>query len=338
MHHNTDNDTDTQTYRQFIKSHLDVSTKPRFLLIGEDHRRSSALIGLAHTIDEINKSGKKVVVITEDLRRLKTAFGGEQSYTPQKVETGLETGKDDPDYNAIESLINSGVKVYGLESKKTAPSLYLNGKTKEELYNEAMKKLPSIFRDENGNLDQNKVSMIVNAKNDDDGYDVEEFKDFLNRRYGDSNERVINTNEEIVSQMLLASKKNPGNTLIIFTGGAAHLAQSFSSATGKEVDPGVLRRLQDRVGDQVEACFFNDQKTDQKTYTPSPDVALKYASIPNRISIPSQFTTENAKKIVTEKSQISRSEIIKKPITPHDQIFTKVAENSIVSARKLEQE
>lgn len=112
MQHNND------AYKAFIESQLSPSPKPTFLLIGEDHQNSSALIGLAHNIEAIIKSGKNVIVITEDLKRQSTFTGGDQKYTPEKAEKDLMIGKRDPDYAALEALMNNGVKVYGLESKK----------------------------------------------------------------------------------------------------------------------------------------------------------------------------------------------------------------------------
>lgn len=195
-----------------------------------------------------------------------------------------------------------------------------------------MKVLPSIFKDENGNFSNEKTEIIKKAR-DDDAYDLEGFKDFLNRKYGESNERIISVNNEIVSQMMLLAKKNPGNTLIIFTGGAAHLPQALSLTSEQVVHQGVINALQEKLGEsRVQACFFNNRQTAQRDYTPSPDVGLKYGTIPNKLVVPSKFTSDDlavtvaAAPQVKDKKNHDRGQIFRKPGTKADSVFSKAAE------------
>jgi hypothetical protein len=131
-------------FHSFIKTLLKKSDKPSILLIGEDHAHSSALIGLAHCLDDFEHTNKKVIVVSEDLKRLQGFFYGEKAYTADLVKNALSP--TDSDIDAILMLIERGVTIYGLESKKTAPGLFLTGKTKTLLLQDVVKKTRGFFK------------------------------------------------------------------------------------------------------------------------------------------------------------------------------------------------
>ncbi len=272
-------------FRTFIKEQLAQTSEPELLVIGETHNHSSALIGLAHCVDDIKKSGKNVIVITEDLQRQKGIFGGESSYNAKDVNKALAAV--DGDIDAIQVLLKNKVKVYGVESEKTAPTLFLKGKTKEELYNEAVRKMPYLFEDiaTNTKLTQYK---------DDKSINFDDFKELLNRAFASSDARLVNTNNEIVAQMLLAAKDNPGNTLIIFCGGASHLAAATNIDSNKLVHEGILAALQNaHESYRVSCCYFTSKSAlhpnDSATYTPKPENPVRYDSLPNLFIVPPNF-------------------------------------------------
>lgn len=301
---------------QFIQTQLNPTQQASFLLIGEDHIHSSSLVGLAHCLHAAKLSGKQIIIISEALQRLQGLLGKEKSYSIKELDKVMK--KHDADYLPLVFFIKSGVKVYGLENDKTLPIDALKGKTKTEILAEAQKSLPYLFENKDGTINQKFVdAMITKSKSDD--VNVGEFKYNLNFRYSLSEPRLTVVNDEIVKQMLLLEKKYQGNSLIIFAGGSAHIPNAFYKDK-TVIDAGLLKRLQDIVGkDNVHACFFTSEKSDENIYTPRPDDGgFHYGSIPNRLLAPSRFELADGAKSAATATQsakgLAQNSFLKKPI------------------------
>ncbi|PJD95106.1 MAG: hypothetical protein CK426_07300 [Legionella sp.] len=268
-----------------------AGSKTEVLLIGEDHINSSALIALAHAVQEHGTGGKKIVIVTEDLPE-KKEFGRSSSYSTDKIRSTL--AENDHDRDALLYLIDSGAIVHGLENKESAPGLFIQGSTKAELYVEARQHMPSIFQDEQGNPDSQKENNILAALKDH-SYDEEGFKDFLNRRYGESHARIQDTNRVAANKIVRLVNKYPSDTLVVFCGGAAHIPKARDNKSPDVVvDEGIMTQVSSVLPrNNVSSCFVTSLKvTRNESYTPKNDGAVLYEPISAKLNAPYAFKKE----------------------------------------------
>ncbi|EKD71741.1 MAG: hypothetical protein ACD_46C00111G0001 [uncultured bacterium] len=240
----------------------------QFLLIGEDHRHSSALVGLAHHADIIENSGKKVIVVTENLKRLNGFFSNDATYSRNDIRKSVP--EKDKDKEALLRLVKANIEVHGLESKKTAPGLFLKGKSKQTLLIEAKTVMPYIFNKK----EYQPLADMIEGELKSEYCDVEDFRNLLNRKYADTNERIIEVNREITKQLTDLHKRNP-EALIIFSGGAAHLPEVKQN--GKVIEQGLVARMEQAVGkEHVYNCFISSLNYNNayKPHDPHLDIGL----------------------------------------------------------------
>jgi len=267
-------------FRNFIKSELQASNEAQFLLIGEDHIMSSGTIGFAHCLNEIKNSPKKVILIPEAL----IALPGSTPYTVKDLQQNLSPRHQD--YDALKALIEHGITVYGFETPITAPGLFLQGNTVEEIFEHAKELMASVLTEED--LAEFKTAIEL-------GIDAGGLKMFLNLKHAEKHARITVTNQEILRVMLEAAEKNPANTLVVFVGGSAHLAEARFNENDNLLDEGVIVSLKNKVGEnRVQACFFNCEIPKENSYQPRTDERLHYGLIPNRFQVPDYFVQQGS--------------------------------------------
>lgn len=265
----------------FMRSQLEKSQNANYILIGEDHENSSALIAIANCINEIKSSHRQVLVFSESLKSLYKG-GKVMSYTLEDVEENIVTSNEEENL-AVRLLIYSGIKLYGLENRATLPFDSWEAYPKEKIYEE-YKKIENIIT----------VGVSPEVKErakrgfEDKATDTESLLLLLNGIYSASNTRITIPNQEFTSQIIYISKqfKKP---LSIFSGGAAHIprVETFSKTL---IDKGMLVRFSE-MGLETAACFVNDHPVPdgEPGYTPRDSSAI-CSPILKRFQIKSEVT------------------------------------------------
>jgi len=269
-------------FRKFLQTQVD-SPKNQVLVIGENHDTGSAHHALASEIKNINnKNNKKIIFLTEYLHRLQTIEGNDIPYELVSLRKAIEN-ESLTNQKLFMFLLSNGIEIYGVESKKTAPTTYFVSTDKKSLYQEVEKEYPYLLE-----VKEKKEQMDYYLLHKD--IDFETFSQLFASIYGSTPERIIIPNKEFSEQAIKIIQKEK-NALCILGVGSAHVPRATKLGDKKTLDEGIHAKLTEALMDKktdVTSCFvsYAASTCDGGTYTPANDEICSYGVISPCFKIP----------------------------------------------------